>query len=427
VANRSAPACCCEPSTPSRWPMPPLHLDLTAIRFSGSYPDSDLIARAGPPTDVRPADQNPASHTKPAFRYISAHTRDPATNCLPSFTHWRPWAARCHLACSQSPTPAWATWPTSAPGRRRHPFRRTTACRHRLGATLRERSRCQPGHPTTLDHTAAREQHLPENQRTVWKGLLRPFPVTAKDTAQHHNLRVAYIHSSQEAATVAAARQRRPDHSRTSLATCPQRTQRPPLQDKKQLDAKVAKILGRNITGLLHVTTATHAGNPPSPGIETPPRSNSTPASTASYALATNLPTPPNSAHRPDVLTIYKDQWMSSNAPRPQTKPQSPPHLPAQRRPDRSLIAIVGVALLIFGLIEADLRTASAHGIPSRTAPRTPRRDPHQPRHPGRITTYTSPTPHPPRPRSPHHRGNAPSSPTSNIPLPWPKRSKLKP
>ncbi len=59
----------------------------------------------------------------------------------------------------------------------------------------------------TLDHVSAREQCLPADQRTVWKGLLRPFPVT-DDTGTHHDLRVAYIWSSEEAASVAEARER---------------------------------------------------------------------------------------------------------------------------------------------------------------------------------------------------------------------------
>ena len=36
---------------------------------------------------------------------------------------------------------------------------------------------------TELDHCSAREQRLPPDQRTVWRGLLRPYPVTDPDTS----------------------------------------------------------------------------------------------------------------------------------------------------------------------------------------------------------------------------------------------------
>ena len=45
----------------------------------------------------------------------------------------------------------------------------------------------------------------PSRTRTAWKGLLRGFDVTDDDTGVTHRLRVAYIWSSGEAASVADA------------------------------------------------------------------------------------------------------------------------------------------------------------------------------------------------------------------------------
>ena len=59
-----------------------------------------------------------------------------------------------------------------------------------------------------LDHCSQRERRLPEHQRTVWKGVLREHDIADDDTGATHRLRIAYIWSSEEAASVADARER---------------------------------------------------------------------------------------------------------------------------------------------------------------------------------------------------------------------------
>ena len=56
-----------------------------------------------------------------------------------------------------------------------------------------------------LDYLSWRERRLPPGERTTWKGLLRPFPVTSEGTGARHDLRAAYIWSSEEQASVADA------------------------------------------------------------------------------------------------------------------------------------------------------------------------------------------------------------------------------
>ncbi len=79
------------------------------------------------------------------------------------------------------------------------------------------------------------------------------------------------------------------------------------------------------------------------------------------YALATNLPGPggQNPLTALDVLRIYKDQWIVEQRHRDlkQTLKVRPVFLHNDDRIE-ALIAIIGIALLIFGLIEAELRTA---------------------------------------------------------------------
>ena len=80
------------------------------------------------------------------------------------------------------------------------------------------------------------------------------------------------------------------------------------------------------------------------------------------YALATNLPDPPGRhTDRADVLTIYKDQWIVEQRHRDlkQTLHVRPIFLHNDDR-IHALIAVIGIALLVYGLIEADLRAPSA-------------------------------------------------------------------
>ena len=58
-----------------------------------------------------------------------------------------------------------------------------------------------------LDH-CAHGNNGPPAPRAPVEGLLRDFEVTDPDTGPHHRLRVAYIWSTEEAASVAAARER---------------------------------------------------------------------------------------------------------------------------------------------------------------------------------------------------------------------------
>ena len=66
-----------------------------------------------------------------------------------------------------------------------------------------------------------------------------------------------------------------------------------------------------------------------------------------------------------DVLRIYKDQWVVEQRHRDlkQTLRVRPVFLHNDDRIE-ALIAVIGIALLIFGLIEAELRAALGDGVP---------------------------------------------------------------
>jgi hypothetical protein len=210
-----------------------------------------------------------------------------------------------------------------------------------------------------LDHTAQREQRLPPQQRTRWRGLLRAWQVTDPATDTTCDLRVAYIWSSEEAASVADARQRALTKAETLVTKIRNGLGGRYYKTKQQVDARVARILHERIAGLLPVTTGEdEAGKPTIDWSRDPDAIAEAARLDGLYALATNLADPdtgPLSAL--DVLGVYKDQWIVAQRHRDlkQTLRVRPVFLHNDDRID-ALVAVAGIALLIFGLIEADLR-----------------------------------------------------------------------
>ena len=83
------------------------------------------------------------------------------------------------------------------------------------------------------------------------------------------------------------------------------------------------------------------------------------------YALATNLPDPgKGTLSALEVLKVYKDQWIVEQRHRDlkQTLRVRPVFLHNDDRIE-ALIAVIGIALFVFGLIEAELRAALGDGV----------------------------------------------------------------
>ena len=207
-----------------------------------------------------------------------------------------------------------------------------------------------------LDYVSQRERRLPTNQRTRWRGVLRDFPVTDPDTRDQHELRVAYVWSSEEAASVAAARERALTKAEDILARVQRGLGGRYYKSRQQVDAKVAITLGksRHIDGLLRVRTGTRNGKPTLCWHRDPEAIAAAARFDGLYALATNLPDPLTAT---DILRLYKDQWIVEQRHRDlkQTLRVRPVFLHNDDRIE-ALVAVIGIALLVFGLIEADLR-----------------------------------------------------------------------
>jgi hypothetical protein len=349
-----------------------LHLDLTAVRFAGAYEHSAMVQKgwAADRSIGRQVKTLQASTVNGIPVYYRPHKG--ATSELVGFTE-------AMQRLQQLAPPGLVVVADSGLGYLRHlcaadraglrfvvPLRADTGWADRFTTDVANLDQL-----VDLDHTSHREQRLPADQRTRWKGLLRPYPVTDPDEKfnTHHNLRVAYIWSSEEATSVAEARTRALDAAQAALTRIRNGLGGRYYRTQKDADTKVAQTIGRNITGLLHVTTGTnpHTGKPTLTWHQDHDAITAASKLDGLYALATNLPNPKPS--KPitalDILKTYKNQWVVEQRHRDlkQTLRVRPVFL---HNDDRitALVAVVGIALLIFGLIEADLRRALGPNTP---------------------------------------------------------------
>jgi len=206
-----------------------------------------------------------------------------------------------------------------------------------------------------LDHVSQREQGLAPERRTRWRGVLRDLAVTDPATGADHDLRVAYIWSSEEARSVAEGRERALSKAEDTLARVRNGLGGRYYKTLKQVDAKVAKTIGAKISALLRVSTGTDdAGKPTLSWCRDTAAIAAAARLDGLYALATNLAGPLSAL---EVLRVYKDQWIVEQRHRDlkQTLRVRPVFLHNDDRID-ALVGVVGIALLVFGLIEADLR-----------------------------------------------------------------------
>jgi transposase len=228
----------------------------------------------------------------------------------------------------------------------------------RASAGFRERFLADAGHDAlrAVRYLPEREVKLPASQRTRFKGVLRDWEIPGNDTHPSLMLRVAYIHSSEEATQVADARERALVKAEDALQRMRNGLGGRYYKTREQVQRRIGQILGINITGLIDVTVSTRAGK-----LTVTWQRNQDQIATAQsfdgiYALATNLP---GRLTAGQVLRLYKDQQIVERRHRDmkQTLKVRPIFL---HNDDRvyALLSIVGISLLIFGLIEARTRAA---------------------------------------------------------------------
>ena len=228
----------------------------------------------------------------------------------------------------------------------------------RASAGFRERFLAEVGHQALrpVRYVPEREAKLPPERRTRFRGALRDWQIPGSDTQAPLTLRVAYIHSSEEATQVADARERALVKAEDALGRMRNGLGGRYYKTREQVERRTGQIVGVNITGLIDVTVGTRNGKL----TVTWQRNQDAIATAASfdgiYALATNLP---GRITAGQVLRLYKDQQIVERRHRDmkQTLKVRPIFLHNDDRVS-ALLSIVGISLLIFGLIEAQTRAA---------------------------------------------------------------------
>jgi len=214
-----------------------------------------------------------------------------------------------------------------------------------------------PGALRAIRHVAEREKKLPATKRTKYRGTLTTWELEDPETGESRCLRVAYIHSSEEAHEVAAARERALSKAEEELTRVRNGLGGRYYKTDTQVQRRVGQIIGSNIQGLICVTVGQDDNGRPTITWQRDRDAIAHAARTDGiYALASNLP---GSLTAGRVLRLYKEQEVVERRHRDlkQTLKVRPIFL---HNDDRiyALISIIGIALLIFGLLETQLRRA---------------------------------------------------------------------
>jgi len=334
-----------------------LHVDLTTVRVAGAYEDSALVAK-GWGSDRRVARQVRTLQAASGDG-VSLYLRPDPGNCselalvgqslerLAAFA--RPGMLMvCDSALGQ-PKPLCQIHRAGL-----HfivPLKTSTAFQERYLTDV------GPAALRPIRHVAQRERKLPSARRTKYRGVLCDWDVEDPETGEPRSFRVAYIHSSEEQAQVAAARERALVKAEDELTRVRNGLGGRYYKTDTQVQRRVGQIIGKNIQGLITVTVALDSKGKPTIAWERDQHAITHAARTDGiYALATNLP---GKLTASKILRLYKEQEVVERRHRDlkQTLKVRPIFL---HNDDRiyALISIIGIALLIFGLLETQLRQA---------------------------------------------------------------------
>jgi Domain of unknown function (DUF4277)/Transposase DDE domain len=333
-----------------------LHVDLTTVGVTGAYEDSALIAK-GWGSDRRVARQVRTLQACTADGTVLYSRPDPGNAAELTLV-----GASLERLLALS-GPGLLIVCDSAMGQPKT-LREIDQAGVRFIAPLRasagfgERFLADVGHAALrpVRYLPEREAKLPAAQRTRFQGAVRDWEIPSSGDQPALKLRVAYIHSSEEATQVADARQRALTKAEDALARMRNGLGGRYYKTRRQVERRIGVILAANVSGLIDVKVSTRKGK-----LTLTWQRNQDAITAASsvdgiYALATNLP---GRISAGQVLRLYKDQQIVERRHRDlkQTLKVRPIFL---HNDDRvyALISIVGIALLIFGLIEAQTRAA---------------------------------------------------------------------
>lgn len=214
-----------------------------------------------------------------------------------------------------------------------------------------------------LTYCSARSRRLPVPKRPTFRGAEATIEMTGPDRIAR-TFRVLYIHGSEEAGAARASRAKILARAEDALARIARGLAARPRQDPETVERRVAKAVSKGHAGnWLRTEVRDDDGNlslrwwRDSDALAEAERRDGL------YALVTNMSTRQCSADR--LLALYKDQALSERAHHFLKGPIAvrPVFLKSNRRA-AALAAVCSIALLVYGLIETELRQAIA---PART------------------------------------------------------------
>ena len=336
-----------------------LHVDLTTVRVAGAYEDSALVAKGwgqgqGVGRQVRALQAASANGVSLYLRPDPGNASELALvgACLERLLCFsKPGMLMVLDSALGQPKPlcqiarAGLTFIV--------PLKADTGFRERY---LKELG---PDALSPLRYVAERQRKLPARLRTKYRGALRDWDITDPETRQQRRFRVAYIHSSEEQEETGLARERALLRAEEKLARVQRGAGGRYYKTKADVERRVGQVVGSNIRDLLKVDVATKHGKPTLHFQRDEQAIERAGLTDGIYALATNLPGERLSAGQ--VLRTYKAQQIVERRHRDlkQTLKVRPIFLHNDDR-IHALISVVGIALLIFGLIETGLRNALA-------------------------------------------------------------------
>jgi hypothetical protein len=355
-----------------------LHVDLTKLRFAGAYPDSVLVEKGWGP------DRTVARQVQ-ALQAVTDQG-------VPIYVRPHPGAAGEVTAMGQAMDrlrqllgPGIVVVADSALGRLGN-----LCAADRAGVKFVVPLRADTGFVDhfvdhvghhalrPLRYVSQRQQHLPADRRTRYRGTLVDWDIIDPATQTPARLRVAFIHSSEEQASVADARQRALEESRNGPDQDPQRPgwpllphprpgrhqgrHHPPPQDRAAAQGHHRHRPGRQADHRLDPRPHRHhrrCGH----------RRDLRPG---------NQPGRRRPACRARATTLQTAADRRTAQPRRQNDPQGPSGLSAQRRPHRRT--------------HLHRRTRTTHLRTHRSRPAPRHRTRHPPARPAPRTTCRPPT-----------------------------------
>ncbi|MCA1700302.1 MAG: IS1634 family transposase, partial [Actinobacteria bacterium] len=336
-----------------------LHVDLTALRMTGAYEDTALVAKGwaqghGVDRQVRALQATSADGVSLYLRPDPGNAAEltligaalERLRALAEAGGARPALIVCDSAVGQPRTLCQiqrAGLSFIAPLKANSGFRQRYL--DEVGAAALK----------PLAYLCERERRLPAKLRTRYRGAVRDWQVDDPETGDAHRFRVAYIHSSEEEREVKQARERALRRAEEKLGRVRNGLGGRYYKTKQQVDRRVAQILTRPVCELIEVKTATRKGKPTIHFKRDEQAIAQASRADGVYALATNLADRRLGAKA--ILDRYKGQQIVERRHRDlkQTLRVRPIFLHKDER-IHALVSIIGIALLVFGLIESELR-----------------------------------------------------------------------